>query len=227
MGAILKALLVEDDFDVAAGLAAYLESRGIGLEFAYSISGARNSLRDGAFDIVIMDVQLPDGSGVELCRELKASGLETPVIFLTALGTLKDRLGGFDAGGTDYMVKPFAPAELLARIRALTQHSQRQGGLGIRAGGYHFDPLTGLLTGNDREIVLEKSARKLLRRMMEASPGSANREELMDALWGDDIPESTPLRMHIHQMRALFTAEFGHPLIETVRGVGYRFVGNS
>jgi len=221
--AAVRVLLVEDDLDVAAGLGAFLEQRGVVVDFAYTAREARRLALDATFDVVVLDVQLPDGDGIALCRALKDQGLRSPVLFLTARGALDDKLRGFDAGGVDYMVKPFAPAELLARIRALAQHIPASGGLLVRAGDFSLDPRAALLTSPGGRVALHATAVLILRRLMEASPGSVPRDELNALLWGDMPPASDPLRMHIYELRQALTKAFGMPLIETVRGFGYRF----
>ena len=219
----IRALLVEDDLDVAAGLGAFLEQRGIVLDYAYSAREARSRALDAAFDVVVLDVQLPDGDGIDLCRALKRQGLRSPVLFLTARGALDDKLRGFDAGGVDYMVKPFAPAELLARLRALAHHIPASGGLLVQAGGFSLDAKAALLTGPGGELALHATAVLILRRLMDASPGCVARDELNALLWGDATPASDPLRMHVYELRQSLKGTFGRPLIETVRGIGYRF----
>ena len=219
----VRILLVEDDLDVASGLAAYLERTGVAVDFAHSVREARRLALDFIFDVVVVDVQLPDGDGIALCREMKAGGLRSPVLFLTARGALEDKLRGFDAGGVDYMVKPFAPAELLARIKALARHIPASGGLLVRVGDYSLDPNTALLIGPDGQVALNATALLILRRLMDAAPGSVARDELNALLWGDAPPASDPLRMHIYELRRALSRAFGVPLIETVRGFGYRF----
>ena len=222
----IRVLLIEDDFDVAAGLAEFLEPRGVYLDFAYSAGEARTALTGGEFDVVILDVQLPDGNGVELCRQLKAGGLGTPVLFLTARGRLDDKLAGFEAGGVDYVVKPFAPAELYARIRALAQQAERSGLRSrIEAGTFVLERETGLLRSGPASVALQASGLRIVEALMEASPGTVPRERLCRRLWGDDIPESDPLRMHIHALRTLLRSSFGRDPVVTVRGLGYRFEG--
>lgn len=221
--AAIRILLVEDDLDLAAGLGAYLDQRDVTVDFAHTAREARHLAFHATFDIVVLDVQLPDGNGIALCRELKDRGLRSPILFLTARDALEDKLRGFDAGGVDYMVKPFAPAELLARIKALARHIPASGGLVIRVGDFNLDPQAALLTGPGGNVTLHATAMLILRRLMDASPGSVTRDELNTLLWGDTPPASDPLRMHIYELRRALSAVFGAQLIETVRGFGYRF----
>ena len=218
----IRLLLIEDDFDVAAGLGAYLEARGVAVEYAYTASAAMSRVTEKTFDLLVMDVQLPDGDGVALCRELKRMGLRSPVLFLTARAALQDKLIAFDAGAVDYMAKPFAPAELLARARALVSNIPTAGGASIRLGRYSLDPVSGLLSSGGKQLSLNRTALLILRRLMEVSPGTVTRDELHEVLWGGNTPDSDPLRMHIYELRQALRVTFGDPLIETVRGLGYR-----
>lgn len=218
-----RVLLVEDDLDVAAGIGAYLESNGVRVEFAHTASSAKALLQHTSFDLIVMDVQLPDRNGMSLCRELKSEGLVCPVLFLTARGAVHDKLQAFEAGAVDYVVKPFAPAELLARVRALVSHIRATGGLRINVGNYSLDLHSRLLTNGSQTLALHKTPFVLLRRLMDAAPGSVSREELCELLWGDESPPSDPLRMHVYELRRALADRFDQALIKTVRGVGYRF----
>lgn len=221
----IRVLLVEDDIDVSAGLGYFLESRGVSLDFAYSAREARALALHACFDVIVLDVQLPDGDGIEICGELKDLGLRSPILFLTARANLEDKLKGFQAGAVDYVIKPFAPAELLARIQALAKYFPASGGLLVRAGDFTLDPNANLLSRREQNLNLNPTAAMILRKLMEVYPGSARREELNTLLWGDCLPASDPLRMHIYELRRILSATFDKPLITTVRGLGYRFGG--
>src|SRR5688572_14751088 len=160
-----RVLLVEDDFDVAAGIGDYLQAHGLAVDFAGSLREARARVAAARFDVLVLDVHLPDGSGIDLCREFKQGwGVRQPAIFLTARGALQDKLLGFAAGAVDYMVKPFAPAELLARIRAITTQAEAAGGALLRVGGFALDLHSGLLTHGGRHLQLHAAGATLLRR---------------------------------------------------------------
>lgn len=220
-----RVLLVEDDVDIAASLAEYLEARDLRVEFAYSISDARRALSGSSPDVIILDVQLPDGNGVEFCRHLsERDALPAPVLFLTARGRLEDRLAGFDAGAVDYIVKPFAPAELLARIRAVV----RRPGLGrfkdlVEVGSFVLESNTGLLRRGSQHLRLSKSALLIAQALMEGAPGIVGRDQLSDRIWGSDVPESDPLRAHIHTLRSALRRSFGCDPVKAVRNLGYRW----
>lgn len=220
----LKVLLVEDDLDVAAGIADYLEAHGLMVDFAYDAPQARARLLESAFDLLVFDVNLPGEDGLTLCHELKRKqGLRQPAIFLTARGGLADKLRGFEAGAVDYMVKPFEPAELLARIRAIASHANSADGALLRVAGYHLDPQRGLLSKDGLSLPLHATALAILVRLMRAHPGTVSRQALCEGLWGDEAPDSDPLRTHVYQLRRAMQARFGEAPIVTVRGLGYRF----
>jgi DNA-binding response OmpR family regulator len=217
-------LLVEDDIDIAAGIGDYLALRGIEVDFAYTASQARSRIQDARFDVLVLDVNLPDGDGFSLCREMKQTlGLGTPVIFLTAQDRLEDKLTGFAVGAVDYVVKPFAPVELLARVRAIASHIRATEGVRLRVGGYSLDLQRCLLSYGDLHLQLHAIGFTIMRLLMQAYPGSIAREQLCDRLWPDAVPDSDPLRAHIHQLRRALDERFGRQPIATVRGVGYRF----
>jgi len=220
----IKLLLVEDDIDVAAGIGDYLGARGIQVDFAYTAAQARALAATAPFDLLVLDVNLPDRDGFRLCRELKTElGLRQPVIFLTAQGGLDDKLTGFAAGAVDYVVKPFAPAELLARVQAIAAHISAADGAKLRAGGYELDLRRHLLQRGDAHLPLHALGFAILRELMAAYPGSVSKQALCDRLWPDEVPDSDPLRAHVYQLRRTLQAAFGRPLIATLRGVGYRF----
>ena len=220
----LRLLLVEDDIDVAAGIGDYLDAHGVQVDFACTAAQAQARLRAQSFELVVLDVNLPDQDGLSLCRDLKREGgLRSPVLFLTARAALDDKLGAFAAGAVDYMVKPFAPAELLARARAIVAHVPASGGAQVCVGAWMLDLHGRLLRRGDAALPLHASGFALLRKLMQASPASVPREELCALLWDDEPPGSDPLRMHVYQLRQAMQQCFGASPIATVRGIGYRF----
>lgn len=220
----IRVLLVEDDLDVAAGIGEFLGAHGLEVDFAYSAAQARSRLLDAAFDVFVFDVNLPGEDGITLCRELKREqSLRQPAIFLTARGELSDKLRGFEAGAVDYMVKPFAPAELLARIRALVDHGSSADGASLQVGEYRLDPRRGLLSRGERNLALQATPLAIMRHLMQAHPGTVARQALYDDLWGDEAPDSDSLRTHVYHLRQLLLERFGEAPIVTVRGLGYRF----
>lgn len=221
----LRVLLVEDDLDLAAGLVDYLATAQIEVDHAVHGREAERRLLDGSYDLWLLDIQLPGEDGLSICRRWKASAATTPpVLFLTARGSLADRLEGFEAGAIDYVVKPFEPAELAARIRALTRHTPVHGSGWIEAAGFRLDASRGMLVREGRSLQLGASASRLLRRLMQASPGCVSRAALAEALWGE-AGEDDDLRTHLYTLRRLLRRHFGHAPIHSERGLGVRFGG--
>lgn len=219
----LRVLLVEDDLDIAGSLVDYLAEHGIVAEHAANAREADARLIDDSFDLWLFDIQLPGEDGLSLCRRLKATAQATPpVLFVTARGQLHERLAGFEAGAIDYLVKPFAPAELVARLRALARHMPRCAGGGIEAAGFRLDPQRGLLSRGDVQLHLSASATRMLRRLMLASPGCVSRAALGEALWGEP-GEDDDLRTHLYGLRQRLRETFGTAPVHTVRGLGVRF----
>ncbi|MDH5823639.1 response regulator transcription factor [Luteimonas sp. RD2P54] len=221
----IRVLLVEDDMDVAAGLGDYLQVRGLAIDFAFTAAQARTRLQADAFDLVVLDVNLPGEDGLSLCRDLKRHRrLPQPVLFLTARGGLDDKLEGFAAGAVDWMIKPVAPAELLARIQAIASHVAAAAvAAPLVVGGYRLDPGGGLLTYAGRRLQLHASALAILAELLQAHPACVPRQRLIDVLWGDAPPGSDPLRAHVWQLRQALRTAFGTRPIVTERGIGYRF----
>jgi len=220
----IRVLLVEDDLDIAAGIGDYLSAHGIAVDFAGNAVEARARVIDGDYDVFVLDVNLPGEDGVALCRSLRQDWyLRQPTLFLTAHGNLDDKLRGFAAGAVDYVVKPFAPAELLARLRAIAEQAAIAGGPQLRVGDYVFDLQRSLLSRGAVHLQLHATGAAIVKRLMQAYPGSVSKRSLGESLWGDAAPESDPLRAHVYQLRQAMQAQFGETPIVTVRGVGYRF----
>lgn len=223
----LRILLVEDDLDVAGGIVDYLEAHGIDVDHALDAREAEARLLEWRFDLWLFDVQLPGEDGLSLCRRLGAAdGDAAPVLFLTARGALGDRLAGFEAGAVDYIVKPFEPAELVARVRALARHMPVRAGRWIIVQDWRLDPQRGLLDYGGRMLQLGASATRLLKCLLLASPGCVSRAELGEAVWGEP-GEDDDLRTHLYALRRLLRDHFGQAPIRSERGLGVRFVTSS
>jgi DNA-binding response OmpR family regulator len=222
--ATIRVLLVEDDLDVAAGIGEFMALHGIEVDFAGSAAEALHVVASARFDVLVLDLQLPGEDGISLCRRLRQQrGIDTPVLFLTAQGALDSKLRAFDAGALDYMVKPFEPAELLARVRAIVGHATLRAQAGIVVGEYRLDTGGHTLYRGEACIALTATGTALLACLMREHPSHVSRERLCMALWDGEPPDSDPLRTHVHQLRRSLESRFGAPLITTLRGVGYRF----
>lgn len=219
-----RVLLVEDDIDIAAGLGDYLEHSGLRVDFAYTTAQAKTRLKLSAFDVIVLDINLPDRNGLTFCQEMhRTTDTTTPVIFLTARGTLEDKLAGFAAGAVDYMVKPFAPEELLARIRVIANQIKSTAVFLLTVGEYQLDTRSGLLQRAGNTLQLHSTALTIVRELMQASPRCVSKNQLCESVWGDEAPESDPLRAHIYELRKQLKTIFNAEPVHTVKGMGYRF----
>jgi DNA-binding response OmpR family regulator len=220
-------LLVEDDLDIAAGLVDYFEARGIEAEHAFNAREAQARLLESRFDLWLFDVQLPGEDGFSLCRRLKALHADSaPVLFLTARGALADRLAGFEAGAVDYVIKPFEPAELVARIRALAKHVPARAGGWIGSPGLAARSAARPAGTRRQQSAAERIGHTAAACLMQASPGCVSRAELGEALWGA-AGEDDDLRTHLYALRRSLRETFGEAPIHSERGLGVRFGGSA
>lgn len=222
-------LLVEDNEDILANLYAYLEPLGYTLDCARNGRAGLQMALEQNFDCIVLDVMLPGLDGISLCRSLREEHRRaTPIIMLTARDTVADRVTGLEAGADDYLVKPFAFKELEARIRALLRRGLMQGGTGTEGKGLWT---CADLVLNEEEHWAERQGRRLrlsptgfriLKELLRVTPGLVRRQHLEHLLWGDEPPEGSALRTHIHELRRELDKPFALPLLHTVPHVGYR-----
>lgn len=217
----MRILLVEDNKDILANLMDYLELKG------YTVDCARDGLtgmhlaETESYDLAVLDVMMPGIDGFTLCQRLREARNNLPVIMLTARDTLTDRLEGFSSGADDYLVKPFELSELVARIEAVLRRTRGASRLLTVADlSYDLDSLA--VKRADKSIKLNPISLKLLEILMQRSPSVVRREQLEEAVWGDNCPDSDSLRSHIHQLRQLIDKPFDVPLLHTVHGIGFR-----
>lgn len=219
----IRALIVEDNRDICANIAAYLEKHGYLLDFAYDGISAMHLALTHPFDVIVLDLMLPGMDGLSFCRKLRAdANVETPVLMLTARDTLDDRLKGFDAGADDYLVKPFALQELHARLRALYKRSHRRTDNLLTVGDLTMNRSTLQVHRAGRRVDLNPAGMKLLQRLMEEAPSVVARDDLETLLWADERPDGDALRAHLYKLRQAIDRPFDIPLIHTVHRIGYR-----
>ncbi len=223
----LPLLLVEDDPDMAANIAEYLERRGWTVHHAATGPLALHLVLGQSFGAIILDRGLPGLDGVEVCQRLR-QGLHrhVPVLMLTAADGLAERLAGFAAGVDDYLVKPFALAELQARVTALVRRARRSLPEGVdetlRCDDLELCPRTRAVRRGGRAIALTNMGFALLEALLRRSPEVVRRRDLEQALWGDEPPGSDALRSHWFALRNAVDGPFGRPLLHTHRGVGFQ-----
>lgn len=217
-------LLVEDDRGVRESLARALKYEGYDVETAPDGIEAMQVIDRGAPDVIVLDVMMPVMDGLEVCRRLRARGDATPVLMLTARHEVNDRVAGLDAGADDYLVKPFALDELLARLRALLR--RHEGSLGevsvLEAAGVRMDLATRQVWRGERTVDLTKTEFDLLGLLLSNAGLVLTRSQIYEDIWGFDFESSSnSLDVYIGYLRRK-TEDGGEPrVIQTVRGVGY------
>ncbi|MBX9913702.1 MAG: response regulator transcription factor [Pseudomonadaceae bacterium] len=221
----MRILLVEDNRDILANLADFLELKGYSVDCAQDGLSGLHLAATEHYDLLVLDVMLPGIDGYSLCKRLREDARRTtPVIMLTARDQLDDRLQGFRSGADDYLVKPFAMSELVARIEAVLRRTQGSAQRCLQVGDLTYDLDTLEVSRAGRLLKLNPVGLKILAVLMQRSPHVLRREVLEEALWGDNCPDSDSLRSHIHQLRQVIDKPFSHALLHTVHGLGYRLV---
>ena len=219
----LHILVVEDNAMLAQNLADGLERQGHSADFAADgVLGLRLAL-EHHYDLVVLDLGLPGMDGLEVCRRLRAQApRQVPVLMLTARDTLGDKLTGFDSGADDYLVKPFAMEELLARCQVLARRHTLHLDHRLRIGSLCIDRQGRTAVRGSQALELTPAGYQILLALAEAHPRVLTRSELSHALWRDEPPDSDALRAHIYQLRQKLDKPFAAPMLVTVHGVGFR-----
>lgn len=217
----MRLLLVEDDRMIGDTLRAALRLDGYAVDWVRDAAAAQSTLASERFDLVLLDLGLPKGDGLDVLRDLRARHDSTPVIVLTARDGLGDRVAGLDAGADDYLVKPFELDELNARIRAVFRRHSGRAQPVLSHGSVTLDPATRQVTKDGAPVLLSAREFAVLEALMQRPGALLSRAQLEDRLygWGEEI-ESNAVSVYIHQLRRKLGADF----IQNVRGVGY-FVG--
>ena len=219
----MRILIIEDNPDILANIGDYLQGKGHTPDFAADGISGLHLATVNDYDAIVLDLMLPGIDGLDVCRKLRQEAmLSTPVLMLTARDALSDKLAGFEAGGDDYLTKPFALAELEARLLALTRRLDHQGNQVLRVADLKFDTQTLSIKRADQPIQLRPTTRKILALLMKHSNRVVSRSEIEHAVWGDDMPEGDSLRAHIYAIRNAIDKPFREKLLHTIHGVGFR-----
>jgi two-component system response regulator MprA len=217
-------LLVEDDERLAKAVQRIFTAEGHVVDWVADGEDALAQAGVEPYDVYVLDVMLPSVDGFEITRRLRASGKSTPILMLTARDSVRDRVTGLDAGADDYLVKPFAPEELLARVRAL---GRRQSAVNaeadvLRVADLELNVRTREATRAGRRIELTAKEFVLLEALMRHAGHVMTRSRLLDTVWSYDVlTDSNVVEMYIHYLRNKIDKDFEEKLIRTVRGVGY------
>lgn len=213
-------LLVEDDLGLGRALHKLLQSQ-YRVHWVRSLAAAQSHFAAADYDAMLLDLGLPDGDGVEWLHSLRAGGCPMPVLIISARDQLDDRVKGLDTGADDYLVKPFEPEELLARIRVLLRRKSGNAQARLSVGALSFAADSRQFYLADQPITLSPKEYQVLAVLIHAGDKPVSRERLMQQLYGlGDVADSNTLEVHIHGLRKVL----GKDRIETLRGFGYRLV---
>ncbi len=219
----MKILLIEDDRDTASYIRRGLEEEGHTIDHvAEGRDGAAQALGE-SYDVIILDRMLPGLDGLSIVKSLREAGKRVPVLFLTALGGVDDRVDGLDAGGDDYLVKPFAFSELLARVNALARRPNLKGEVTrLKVGELEMDLVSRKVTRSGQEIDLQPREFRLLEVLMRNKGRVITRTMLLERVWSFHFdPKTSVVETHISRLRSKIDKPFDKELIQTVRGSGY------
>lgn len=222
----MRILLVDDNHDAIANMTEYLELQGHDVDLAYQGQAAIALQTQDKFDVIVLDVMMPGIDGLRVCQHIRQAGSRnsaTPIIFVTARDTLEDKLAGFDAGGDDYLVKPFALAELNARLLAIYQRGQNLIHGELSFGGLSYCQRTDEVNFHQQTIELDPFQKKLLRLLLQRAPATVDSQDIAYEIWQQPYLDSSALRTLIYRLRKALPSG----MLKTVRGKGYRLVAAS
>jgi len=221
--AVVRVLIVEDDVRMAAAIRRALRGAGVGADVTTSGHDAQWMAVATNYDVIVLDVMLPDVDGFDTCAELRRAGVWTPIIMLTARDAVSDRVRGLDVGADDYLTKPFSLEELLARLRALARREGTERPSVMVVGTLKLDPASRLAWRGDTEIRLSAKEFALLDVFMRHAGQVLTQQQLLDAAWDFDYEHrSNVLEVYVRYLREKIDRPFGVQSLETVRSAGYR-----
>jgi len=228
----MRILIIEDDAEAAGYLAKGLRESGHTADLADNGRAGLLQASTGDYDAVVLDRMLPGLDGLGVVQTLRASGIDTPVLILSALGAVDDRVKGLKAGGDDYLTKPFAFSELLARLEVLQKRRPTDGGGStetvLRVGPLELDMIARTAHRAGQPLDLLPREFKLLEYLMRHAGRVVTRTMLLEAVWGYHFdPQTNVIDVHISRLRQKIDKDFDTPLLETVRGAGYRLRGGA
>jgi len=223
----MNILLVEDDVELARSVADHFRDHGLAVHHCGDGESGLSSACAGDYQVIILDRMLPQMDGLTFVRKLRERGVTTPVIYLTTMSGIDDRVQGLEAGGDDYLVKPFAFAELLARVRVLSRRPANANEPAIRLGGgsIELDLLKRTVLRSGKSIDLLPQEFRLLEYFVRNPDRVLTRRMLLENVWGIHFdPQTSVVESHISRLRAKVNQGFEFDVIQTIRGTGYKFL---
>ncbi|MBR7888461.1 response regulator transcription factor [Marinomonas sp. A79] len=222
----MKILIVEDNRQIMETLCDILELKGHIVDCAWNGEAAVTLIQQGIFfDVIIMDIMMPKLDGIQTVQQMRQEHhLNTPILFLTARDSLLDKTAAFEAGGDDYLVKPFAMEELILRLDALSKRGPRHQDNILSVGDLQLNIENRHVKRSNEAVKLSSIQFQILTLLMKRYPAIVSRQQLFDSIWQGDEPDSDALRSHIYALRNSIDKGFEKKMLETVHGQGYRLV---
>lgn len=223
----MKILIIEDEKRIISFIKKGMKYEGYIVEEAYDGKNGLAKGRDQSIDLIILDLMLPKMDGIEVCRALRDEGIKTPIIMLTAKDSIDDKVRGLDVGADDYLVKPFAFKELLARVRSLLRRGKSEKPIFLKIGDLELNPSSREVKREGKFILLSKKEYSLLEYLMRNPNQVLTRTMISEHVWDYDFDSFTnTIDVYIRYLRKKVDDPFSKKLIKTVRGVGYKISEN-
>jgi DNA-binding response OmpR family regulator len=223
----VRVLVVEDERRLAAGLRLGLAAEGFAVDVAYSGTDGLWRAREHQYDVLLLDIMLPGLNGYQVCRSLRADGIWTPILMLTAKDGEWDEVEALDTGADDYLCKPFSYPVLVARLRALVRRGDRERPAVLQVGRLRLDPASRRVWHDESQIDLTARELAVLEFFMRRSGEVVSKRDVLDHVWDDDFDGNPNIvEVYVRRLRNKLDRPFGRNDIETVRGAGYRLVAH-
>lgn len=218
----MRVLVIEDDAELGRRMQNGLREQGYSVDLAPRINSALTQAASGVYDLLIVDRTLPGGDGLDVLTEVRAAGVQSPAIFLTARGDVPDRIAGLDAGADDYLVKPFSFPELLARIRVVFRRGSEKQANVLSVDDLRLDPVQRTVVRGSTSVDLSAREFALLQFLMSHAGHVVSRNMILEQVWNLTCGGmANVVEVHINRLRKKIDRDFERPLIHTLRGVGY------
>jgi len=224
---LINILLVEDNRDITDNIVFYLQRQGHIVDTCYLAQQALSLLQQQQYDMLVFDIMLPGMDGFTLAKQVRNLKIATPIIFLTARGALEDKREGFNLGGDDYITKPFELEELELRIISVYRRAKGMIDDTLTLGQWSLNENLKEIKYQQQSIVTTHIGFTIFKALMISHPNILSRRELEKKLWRDTPPNSDALRSHIFSLRKAIARVYKEPVVETVHGVGFRFIDNT
>ncbi|GLS83697.1 response regulator transcription factor [Paraferrimonas haliotis] len=218
-------LIVEDTHDIAIQLCNFLESKGFVVDYAETGARAITLACSNHYDVIILDLMLPDIDGIQVCEAIKKScDTVPPVLMLTARDSIEHKVAGFGVGADDYLTKPFVLEEVYLRCIALTRRHRLHQSKILEVGDLKIDISTNQVSRAGESIKLSSKDFQILSLLAEAFPNALSKRHIVEKIWGEDSPETDAVRSHMYTLRNAVDKPFAFSMIKTVHGIGFRLV---